>query len=359
MQTSSVPTYLPTPFGASAGSGFIRTVPQTSQIGIQDGAASYPDGFVPDNAKPVTAGGVPPFMQDMNGILRDLSTWTRWYNAGGRIMWNAAFSASIGGYPYGSIIASATIGGVFWFSTAENNTTNPDAGGAGWYRWNGVTGAPNPSVPSLVAGAAIANMGFTPVQQGTGFGQTGNTIKLGWTAASKINATIDNYDWGYLANENFVNTLINNEANSRYSQDVAYGNASVARDVDEGNARYNADQAIYTWVNNNFIQVAQMLGDYNGSVGWQKFRNGAMMQWGTANQADQTAMYFPVAFPNNVMSVVITEADTNGWAGQFTVMGSKRYNNTLFIYNSYYVTVGGVVSSGAIPNTFNWIAMGY
>lgn len=43
-----------------------------------------------------------------------------------------------------------------------------------------------------------ASLGFTPVQQGTGIGQFGNAIKLGWSAANKLKATVDTTDLGFM-----------------------------------------------------------------------------------------------------------------------------------------------------------------
>ena len=42
---------------------------------------------------------------------------------------------------------------------------------------------------------AQASLGFTPVQQGTGIGQSSNTIKIGWSA-SNLKATVDSTDLG-------------------------------------------------------------------------------------------------------------------------------------------------------------------
>lgn len=41
-----------------------------------------------------------------------------------------------------------------------------------------------------------ARLGFIPVQQGTGSGQTTNAIKIGWSAASRLKATVDATDLG-------------------------------------------------------------------------------------------------------------------------------------------------------------------
>lgn len=130
MQSTDIPTRFLKIWAANAGAGFIRTVPVDSQIGVQDGAASFTDGFVPDNFNPIAAGGVPPFGQDFNGLENIITRWEQWFQAGGPIVYNSAFSAAIGGYPMGAQLQSTVTVGLFWVSTAENNTTNPDSGGA-------------------------------------------------------------------------------------------------------------------------------------------------------------------------------------------------------------------------------------
>jgi len=43
-----------------------------------------------------------------------------------------------------------------------------------------------------------ARLGYTPVQMGTGVGQLGNTVKIGWSPAYRLKVTIDTVDQGYL-----------------------------------------------------------------------------------------------------------------------------------------------------------------
>ncbi|CAI9119534.1 hypothetical protein [Brytella acorum] len=47
---------------------------------------------------------------------------------------DSAFSAAIGGYPAGAVLADTTTPGVLWISTADNNTTTPGASGSSWTR---------------------------------------------------------------------------------------------------------------------------------------------------------------------------------------------------------------------------------
>ena len=132
MQASQIPLKFQIPFANNAGSGYIRPVPQASQIGITPGAGSLTDGFPPVCFQPVGAGGVPPSGQDFNGLLNQITAWIRWSSAGGPVYYDPTFSASIGGYPQGAILPAAGSIGSFWISTVDNNVTDPDTGGAGW-----------------------------------------------------------------------------------------------------------------------------------------------------------------------------------------------------------------------------------
>lgn len=132
MKRVDIPAKFNIPFGFGAGGSFIRTIPEASQIGIQDGAASLTTGFPPLNFLPTGAGGVPPFGADVNGILFESTSWDRWFSAGGPLPWDSAFSAAAGGYAQGAVVQSTVTLGLFWFSIVDDNPTNPDTGGANW-----------------------------------------------------------------------------------------------------------------------------------------------------------------------------------------------------------------------------------
>ena len=55
----------------------------------------------------------------------------------------------------------------------------------------------------LAGGAAAANLGFNPVQQGTGIGQSGNAVKLGWNNSDLL-LTVDATNIGPLATKSYV-----------------------------------------------------------------------------------------------------------------------------------------------------------
>ncbi|WP_263987015.1 hypothetical protein [Pseudomonas sp. HS-18] len=128
MQASNAPGKIQKPF---ADNGDKQAIPVASQIGVADGRASYTDGFPPLTRTPIVAGGVPPFGTDMNGVLNAITAILQWQSAGGTFKFDAAFATAIGGYPKGANLQKADGSGT-WLCTVENNTANPDTGGAGW-----------------------------------------------------------------------------------------------------------------------------------------------------------------------------------------------------------------------------------
>lgn len=127
MLAADIPAKFTIPFANTAGPGYIRPVPTVSQIGIHDGYASLADGFPPLNFLPVSSGGVPPFGQDMNGLLNQTTAWSRWMCAGGTVAYDGAFSSAVGGYPKGSVLRSTVAPYALYESLVDNNTTDPDA----------------------------------------------------------------------------------------------------------------------------------------------------------------------------------------------------------------------------------------
>ena len=168
MQSTNIPAKFLIPWGNSAGGSFIRTIPQASQIGITNGAASLTDGFPPLNFTAVGSGGIPPFGQDMNGILKQITQWAQWQAAAAPIYYDAAFSASIGGYPKGTLLSATSAVGNFWISTIENNASNPDTGGANWtsLALTGTAqihyGSDTGSVNSIVSNVTLAILSYLP-----------------------------------------------------------------------------------------------------------------------------------------------------------------------------------------------------
>jgi hypothetical protein len=128
MLAASIPPYFLQPFANNAGAGYVRSIPNTT---ADTTAASLNLGFPPACFVDVALGGTPPNGQDFNGILNELSANDQWIQAGGQAFYNAAFSTAIGGYPNAAVLMAATMAH-FWQSTVDNNTSDPDTGGANW-----------------------------------------------------------------------------------------------------------------------------------------------------------------------------------------------------------------------------------
>ena len=149
MQLANAPSQIVEPFAVN---GSKNVIPVPSQVAITPGAASYDDGFPLLCDTPVNEGGIPPSMQDMNGILNEISAVSQWTNAGGLFVYNSAFSAAIGGYPNGAMLLQAS-GAGYWRSSVDNNTSDPDTGGEGWVSFGSATGLPVATTSSVYASA--------------------------------------------------------------------------------------------------------------------------------------------------------------------------------------------------------------
>jgi len=125
MLSSNIPAVFNIPWANSATAPYVHAVPEASQVSITPGAASLTTGFPPLNFQSYTAGGIPPFGNDLNGILNQITAWLRWSQAGGFPKYTSTFQTAIGGYPSGAIVQSATVQGKLWCSSTESNVTNP------------------------------------------------------------------------------------------------------------------------------------------------------------------------------------------------------------------------------------------
>lgn len=170
MIIADVPTKLDIIWASGTTSTYVRAIPNTSS---DPNAASLTLGFPPNTFVDVTSGGEPPDGRDWNGILQVLSAWSQWLSAGGAgaILYDSGFSAAVGGYPKYALLAAAAAPGTFWISTVDNNTSDPDTGGANWSAFppafgsfvssfNGRTGAvtlTSSDVVSALAANALPN----------------------------------------------------------------------------------------------------------------------------------------------------------------------------------------------------------
>ncbi|MET3648020.1 hypothetical protein ABIC60_002660 [Phyllobacterium ifriqiyense] len=159
----------------------------------------------------------------------------------------------------------------------------------------------NSTAARTTLGAQTA-LGYTPVQQGTGAGQTSNIVKLGWNGANALKATIDFTDLGRIW------------------------------------ADFEAGRSLT-------------------SNGYQKFPGGLILQWGSvAGAPTDYAQAFPIAFPIACFSVVIIP---NFNTAAITCYGVNTSNigTTSFDIRARNMTNGGILTAqGNLPVV--WMAVG-
>lgn len=126
--SAPTPVLIPEPFANDAGPSFINVIPATT---ADPQAASYSQGFPSQTFQPIGSGGLPPLGQDFNGILNAVTQHLYALQGGQLQTYRADVSAALVGYAKGAILAM-TDGAGWWICTVEDNTTDPDAGGAGW-----------------------------------------------------------------------------------------------------------------------------------------------------------------------------------------------------------------------------------
>nr|DAQ77286.1 MAG TPA: Baseplate wedge protein [Caudoviricetes sp.] len=67
-------------------------LPPDTQAVPNSGRTSLALGFPPECSKAIADGGVPPYGQDVNGILRQITANLEWYSRGGQFAWDASRS---------------------------------------------------------------------------------------------------------------------------------------------------------------------------------------------------------------------------------------------------------------------------
>ncbi|HGB1424830.1 TPA: hypothetical protein ACIU15_000106 [Yersinia enterocolitica] len=154
MNRTDDPKKQPVPFGVN---GPREDIEPTTPTG--DNSASYNSGFPPITMLLKAAGGLPPKGQDMNQILYELSSLSRWNSAGALNVYDSTFGAAISGYPKGAVLSNSNFTGC-WLNITDANTANPENTDGTLTGW----------VPAFtygttaVTGLAAANVTLTALQ---------------------------------------------------------------------------------------------------------------------------------------------------------------------------------------------------
>ncbi len=120
------PSKILTPWATS---GLKNQIPQAANP--VTGNAGYDQGFPAINMTAKEAGGIPPFGQDFNGILNDITSALQFFQAGGVPVYDQSFALAVGGYATGAMVLGSD-GLTQYQNQVNGNTSNPNTGGAGW-----------------------------------------------------------------------------------------------------------------------------------------------------------------------------------------------------------------------------------
>lgn len=95
---------------------------------LNSARATMQEGFPAITMKSAMRGGVPPWGQDHNKILNQITDAIRWMQAGGCAFFNQTLCSKISGYPKGAMLQGKKDGEVpiLWFSVIDNNNSDPD-----------------------------------------------------------------------------------------------------------------------------------------------------------------------------------------------------------------------------------------
>lgn len=95
------------------------------------GKAGFDVGFSSINMASESAGGIPPWGQDFNGIFYSLTRAAQYTQAGGIPSFDSDLAAAVGGYGKGAVILGDD-GETLWQCALSGSTSDPNAGSPEW-----------------------------------------------------------------------------------------------------------------------------------------------------------------------------------------------------------------------------------
>jgi len=349
MISSATPPFFNVPFAnAAAAADITYPIPAASQAGI--GKASLADGFPPKNFLPDAAGGIAPFGQDMNGILKEVTENIRWLQAGGISKYNSGFSTAINGYPNGAVLLNAASTG-FWVSLVDNNTSNPDAGGA---NWNTLSSA---YIDKSVAGSGNINLTSEA---------TYDIIDFTGALTGNIVVTFPQQDGKWILKNSTSGAFSLTVAMGTGAQIVLKQGTSTSIFSDSTNLEYSAQTCATAAPGDNSLLIANTAFVNSVLTGKNAYADVALTGTGVYNLSSVEANHFIINLTGNlsgVMLVLVPAATANQWifrnstAGGFAVTVNisgggaaiplPALENTLIISNGTGVYYGSETAATA------------
>lgn len=104
---------------------------------------------------------------------------------------------------------------------------------------------------------------------------------------------------------------------------------------------------------NNSVQTSDYLSQW-GQTGWVKLPNGLILQWGktpVVHDENSTDIVFPIAFPNRVLNIQLTENQMRTVHNHATHLAALNVTNSKFTFK--------INSTLPIDSSADWFAIGY
>ncbi|KAG0285028.1 hypothetical protein BGZ97_007960, partial [Linnemannia gamsii] len=281
-----------------------ETVPNDIQI---TGDVSYEQGYGYDYQRDQATDPLakPIERTKLNAILHDITGVLQQYQTIGTPVWATKADSDSHQVPYTQCArvlyrAKETDRWAVYESLVDNNTAAPSDTDK-WRRIvsaiaseeQAIAGTDHNTImtPLRVAQATFnkqPNLGYTPVQQGTGIGQASNAVKVGWSGQGRLKATVDDTDQG-----NFVF----DQHLASYAS-IDYVDKHYLKPEDADSRYFRREELIFPVL----------------KTGYQALPSGLILQWGFVEKLPRSAVKvtYPIAFPHAVFSVYATNSGRTG-----------------------------------------------
>lgn len=163
------------------------------------------------------------------------------------------------------------------------------------------------------------NLGFTPIQQGGGYGQLGNKVKIGWTG-SQLKCTVDQTDIGAFVFEG--RAQVGTTITAYYGPSSSTGNKWVSVSALQGTKKVSSTSSTFTPVVGQIYSGNQLYGTATPNGG-----PGATGEQGSTPNVIYARLDLSGAFNNSYKYLCTTAVGVNATAS-IDVTGHTSYTSS-------------------------------
>ena len=220
---------------------------------------------------------------------------------------------------------------------------------------NGLESRKAPTTHTHTAANIISSLGYTPVQQGTGVGQLGNAVKIGWSGTVGLKATVDATDLGPIK---FKHDTAVNVTDPNFDT-ISPGTYHVALST-QGSSPHPVNGILEVFTNNGSANRVQRYTTLDGLIFVRTMHNNVWQRWrevpllATAAETQKAIFGYGtngsnLSMTNLVSNTGVVSADTTGVGTARYVLAAAGYgiDKAIFGYggNGSYVSMTNLVSN--------------